>query len=108
MRNNRFLQSGIILLVALLLGFYNLPGETQKQLLPFLPNEIFQQKINLGLDLQGGSQLDYKIDLRNVPEADRGSIIDGIINVIQKRVNGLGVSEPNIYSSQVGDESHVI
>ncbi len=108
MRNNRLLQSGIIILAALLLGFFDLPGELQKQMLPFLPNEITNQKINLGLDLQGGSQLDYKVDLGKVPERDRGSIVDGIINVFQKRVNGLGVAEPNIYSSQVGDESHII
>jgi preprotein translocase subunit SecD len=108
MRNNRFLQSGLIIIVALLLGYFNLPGETQKQLFPYLPGEFYQQKINLGLDLQGGSQLDYKVDLRNVPEADRASIIDGIINVIQKRVNGLGVAEPNIYASQVGEENHII
>lgn len=108
MRNNRLLQSGLIILAALLLGFFDLPGELQKQLLPFLPNEISSQKINLGLDLQGGSQLDYKVDLSKVPEQDRGSIVEGIINVFQKRVNGLGVAEPNIYSSQVGDESHII
>lgn len=108
MRNNRFLQSGLIVLVALLLGFYNLPGDLQKSILPFLPQEFYAQKISLGLDLQGGSQLDYKVDLRNVPEKDRTSIVDGIINVIQKRVNGLGVSEPNIYPSQVGDETHII
>lgn len=108
MRNNRLLQSGLIILVALLLGFYNLPGETQKKLLPFLPEDFYSQKINLGLDLQGGSQLDYKVDLRNVPEKDRGAIVDGIINVISKRVNGLGVSEPNIYPSIVGDEHHII
>lgn len=108
MRNNRFLQSVLIILAAILLGLFDFPGEVQKQILPFLPKEITAQKINLGLDLQGGSQLDYKVDLRNVPEKDRNNIVDGIISVIQKRVNGLGVSEPNIYSSQVGDESHVI
>ncbi len=108
MRNNRFLQSVIIIVVALLLGFYNMPGETQKTIFPFLPQEFYAQKINLGLDLQGGSQLDYKVDLSKVPEKDHSSIVEGIINVIQKRVNGLGVAEPNIYASQFGDESHII
>jgi SecD/SecF fusion protein len=108
MRHNRFLQSGLIILAAVLLGYFNLPGETQKQIFPLLPAEFYQQKISLGLDLQGGSQLDYKVDLRNVPEKDRSKIIEGIINVIQKRVNGLGVSEPNIYASKVGDENHII
>lgn len=108
MRNNRLLQSALIILVALLLGTFDLTGDIQKQVLPFLPSQITDQKINLGLDLQGGSQLDYKVDLRGVPEKDQSSIIDGIISVIQKRVNGLGVSEPNIYASAVGDEHHII
>ncbi|MBD3270618.1 MMPL family transporter, partial [Candidatus Peregrinibacteria bacterium] len=108
MKNRGFLYSGIILLVGLILAFFTLPGDLQKQYLPFLPNSITQSKINLGLDLQGGSQLDYKIDLRKVPESDRDDIIDGVINVIQQRVNSLGVSEPNIYSSIVGDEHHII
>ncbi len=108
MRHNRFLQSVVIILAAVLLGFFDLTGEIQKQIFPFLPQEFYAQKVNLGLDLQGGSQLDYKVDLRNVPEKDRTSIVDGIINVIQKRVNGLGVAEPNIYASQVGEENHII
>jgi SecD/SecF fusion protein len=108
MRHNRFLQSVVIILVAVLLGFYDLTGELQKQIFPFLPQEFYAQKVNLGLDLQGGSQLDYKVSLDKVPEKDRSSIVEGIINVIQKRVNGLGVSEPNIYASGVGDESHII
>lgn len=108
MKNRQYIYSGLIVLSALLLGFYNLPGEYQKQVIPFLPTEITDSKINLGLDLQGGSQLDYKVDLGKVPEADQGSIVDGIINVIQKRVNGIGVAEPNIYGSVVGDEKHII
>ncbi len=108
MKHNKFLHVIIILVFALLLGFYSLPGTTQKSLLPFLPDNFVQNKINLGLDLQGGSQLDYKIDLSKVPEKDRSSIINGIISVIQKRVNSLGVSEPHIYSSTVGEEHHII
>ncbi|MGL5831368.1 MAG: protein translocase subunit SecF [Candidatus Altimarinota bacterium] len=108
MKNRNYIYSGLIVLSALLLGFYNLPGEYQKQVLPFLPASITDSKINLGLDLQGGSQLDYKVDLRKVPESDQGAIIDGIISVIQKRVNGIGVAEPNIYGSVVGDEKHII
>ncbi len=108
MNTRRFLYSGLILLFAAGFTLFNLPGDTQKQLIPFLPDSITNSKISLGLDLQGGTQLDYKIDLRKVPEADRNTIVNGIINVISKRINGLGVAEPNIYSSVVGDENHII
>jgi protein-export membrane protein SecD/preprotein translocase SecF subunit len=99
---------GIIILSAILLGFFSLTPEQQKQYVPFTPQWILDNHINLGLDLQGGSQLDYKIDLRKVPETERKTIVDGIYNVINKRVNSLGVSEPNIYTSDVADEKHLI
>ena len=108
MHKRHILKVGIIILVTLILGFIDLPSEKQKKLFPPTPQAIQDSKYHLGLDLQGGSQLDYKIDLRKVPEKDRKSIIEGVSNVINTRVNGLGVSEPNIYLSSVGDEQHLI
>ncbi|MBL4693892.1 peptidylprolyl isomerase, partial [Candidatus Gracilibacteria bacterium] len=99
---------GAIAIVSLVLGFYNLPGTTQKAILPFLPNSVTENQIHLGLDLSGGSQLDYKIDLRKVPEADREDITNGVLEVIERRVNGLGVSEPNIFLSKIAEEQHII
>lgn len=64
--------------------------------------------VNLGLDLKGGTQLDYKIDLAKVEEADRTQIIEGVREVIRKRVDSLGVAEPNIYVSNIADEYHVV
>lgn len=108
MKNRHFLQVGLILLTAFILGFINLPSEQQKSIFPVTPQGILDNKYHLGLDLQGGSQLDYKIDLRKVPAADQKAVIDGVVNVINNRVNGLGVSEPNIYLSSVGEEQHLI
>lgn len=95
----------VIILVAIALGLFTLPSQYQPD---FLPDSFKNQNINLGLDLQGGSQLDYKIDLSNVEESDHDQIVEGILEVINERVNRLGVSEPNIYLSNVGDERHVI
>ncbi len=108
MKKRHFLKVGAILLTAFILGFVNLPGDQQKSILSLTPQGLLDQKYHLGLDLQGGSQLDYKIDLRKVPPADQKAIIDGVVNVINNRVNGLGVSEPNIYLSNVGEEQHLI
>lgn len=97
-----------ILVITLFLGFFDLSPETQSKILPFGKEYFQKHKIHLGLDLQGGSQLDYRIDLRKVPEADRESIVDGVQTVIEKRVNNLGVAEPNIYRSDLSGESHII
>ena len=97
-----------ILVVTLLLGLFDAPNSFQEKVVPFLPDSITDAKVHLGLDLQGGSQLDYKIDLRKVPEEDREAIIDGVTEVINRRVNNLGVSEPNIYTSELAGEFHII
>jgi len=102
------MKLAIVILVALFLGFYSLPPEAQKKIIPFAPESLTKIHTQLGLDLQGGSQLDYKLDLRKVPDTDREQIIDGVLKVIEKRVNGLGVSEPNIYTSDMGGEVHII
>lgn len=98
----------VILLATAFLGFFDLPSETQKQILPFAPEAITSESINLGLDLQGGAQLDYKIVLPDVSDKQQEELIDGVFNVINKRVNGLGVAEPNIYRADIGDEVHII
>ncbi len=64
--------------------------------------------LKLGLDLKGGTQLDYSIDLSQVAEADQSQIVEGVKEVIRRRVDGLGVSEPSIYVSNIGSAYHVI
>jgi preprotein translocase subunit SecD len=51
-------------------------------------------KVNLGLDLQGGSHLVYLADFKSIPEGDRPESLNGIRDVIERRVNSFGVSEP--------------
>ena len=58
--------------------------------LRFLPNVPFM----LGLDLQGGIHLVYEADLSGIQEQDRKSSMDGLRDVIERRVNLFGVREP--------------
>ena len=55
-----------------------------------------------GLDLQGGSRLIYEADLSAVPENEKEAALDGVRDVIERRVNIFGVSEPRIATSKVG------
>jgi len=52
--------------------------------------------MRLGLDLQGGLHMVYKADLSNVEPEDEDSIMDGVIAVLNNRINPLGVTEPII------------
>ncbi|MBD3248255.1 protein translocase subunit SecD [Candidatus Falkowbacteria bacterium] len=48
----------------------------------------------LGLDLQGGTHLVYKADVSQVPNGNEASAVEGVRDVIERRVNVFGVSEP--------------
>ncbi len=61
----------------------------------------------LGLDLQGGTHLEYEADVSKVPNADRASALDGVRDVINRRVNSIGVSEPLIQTTRAGDSWRV-
>ncbi len=53
---------------------------------------FFEKPYILGLDLQGGVQLVYQADLTDVQ--DPGIAMSGLRDVIERRVNTFGVSEP--------------
>jgi protein-export SecD/SecF family membrane protein len=57
----------------------------------------------LGLDLQGGTHLVYTADMGAIPEADRTEAMEGVRDVIERRVNAFGVSEPLVQVDRAGD-----
>ena len=63
---------------------------------------------HLGLDLAGGSYLVYRVDLSETGSVDAESIIQGLRDVIERRVNLFGVSEPRVYTQKVGDEHRLV
>jgi len=56
----------------------------------FFQNHYFR----LGLDLSGGSHLVYKADVTTIPGGEVGDAMDALRDVIERRVNLFGVSEP--------------
>ncbi len=62
----------------------------------------------LGLDLAGGSFLIYEIDLSGVSSADRDSVVRGLRDVIERRVNLFGVREPKVYTERSGDINRLV
>ncbi len=62
----------------------------------------------LGLDLVGGSHLVYEVDMSNVAAKDRDSVMNGLKDVIERRVNLFGVSEPQVITAKEGDSYRLI
>jgi len=64
--------------------------------------------LKLGLDLAGGSHLVFEADVSKIPEEKRKTAIEGVRNVIEKRVNLFGVSEPTVQTSSFEGRDRVI
>jgi len=63
---------------------------------------------HFGLDLQGGTHLVYQADMSQISGQDYGSALNGVRDVIERRVNVFGVSEPNVQSNISGGEYRLI
>ena len=62
----------------------------------------------LGLDLAGGTRLIYNADVSNTIEQDVNSAMNGVRDVIERRVNLFGVSEPVVEVEHYGDNWRLI
>lgn len=118
MHKNNLLVFSVILVVALFAAFYDYPQAWNRgadyvsekiHSLPFafakgvqIPH-FWDRPYVLGLDVAGGAHLVYDADLSQVPVADHVSTMEGLKDVIERRVNIFGVSEPRVETQKVGD-----
>lgn len=80
----------------------NLPTKVGKQPV----GQLFGQNYfstHLGLDLKGGSHLVFQADTRGVRPQDLEEALNSSRDIIERRVNFFGVSEPSIQTLKVGD-----
>lgn len=61
---------------------------------PLDKDVLGRQGLRLGLDLAGGSYLVYQADVTDVPSEDRGEVMEGVREVIARRIDALGITEP--------------
>lgn len=62
----------------------------------------------LGLDLLGGTQLIYQADVSAIPGKDQAVAVEGVRDVIERRVNVFGVAEPNIQTNYSSGKYYVM
>ncbi len=88
----------LIIALAIVAGFFAYPNSPLAKYRPW----------RLGLDLVGGSHLTYEVDLTDVAQGDRTSVLNGLRDVIERRVNLFGVSEPQVYVAESGNKSNLV
>lgn len=104
MRRNLWIIFGVIIIITVLAGLIDWPTGPNLSIGSFFK----EFKIHEGLDLQGGVHLVYQLDTSKIAEGDKTKATDATINIIQQRVNGLGVAEPVIQSAKVSGQESVV
>lgn len=72
------------------------------------------KQYKLGLDLSGGIELDYKVDLTEAKQEEdynsqrENAIIEWLKSIIDKRVETLNINDSVITSASYGGEEHII
>lgn len=98
MKKNPAVWLTLIILVAIAAGYFVYPKGFGAANRPW----------KLGLDLVGGAHLVYQVDLSKVEATNRDSVVQGLRDVIEKRVNLFGVSEPQVYTAQSANTTQLI
>ncbi|OGZ28266.1 MAG: protein-export membrane protein SecD [Candidatus Niyogibacteria bacterium RIFCSPLOWO2_01_FULL_45_48] len=62
----------------------------------------------LGLDLQGGAHLVYEADVSSIAFGEVSESMEGLRDVIERRVNAFGVTEPVVQVQKSGDSNRLI
>jgi len=104
-----------IFLVGILAAFLNYPMVWDKGV-DLINNKVgftmmphfWERPFKLGLDLQGGTHLVYEADLSNISPEDYTDSMQGVRDVIERRVNLFGVAEPVIQINKVGSHHRLI
>jgi len=89
----------VVIAITIFLIFFNFPflwnNISTKIGGPKLP-DFLSKSFRLGLDLEGGSVLTYKADMSSVRSGEEREALSGLKDLIETRVNVLGVSEPKV------------
>jgi protein-export membrane protein SecD len=93
----------LILLIGVALAFFIFKSEPKLNKNYENSNSFFKHHpFRLGLDLSGGSHLIYKADVSQVPAGQVSDSMNALRDVIERRVNLFGVSEPVVQVQEGG------
>lgn len=101
-RRKVWLTFAITIVVAFLAGVVDYPKGLKLNF--WKVNIDINKNVQLGLDLQGGVALLYDADTSNMEEGEKASALEGVRDVIERRVNAFGVSEPIVQTQKSGDQ----
>lgn len=96
----------IILLLTILAGYIDLPEKYQPGFHIGSFNKEFTTK--LGLDLSGGTQLVLDANMKDIQSGDRAYALESAKQVVERRVNFFGVTEPVVQTATSQNSYRII
>lgn len=82
-----------LLILAVLIGYFTYSTQ-------FVDSKLGFHPFRLGLDLSGGTHLVYQADVSKIDPVDVGSSMSALRDVVERRVNLFGVSEPLVQTEE--------
>lgn len=61
-----------------------------------------------GLDLEGGTSITLKADMKDIPAGNRDAALESAKTVIERRVNFFGVSEPVVQTAKANNDYRIL
>lgn len=107
--NKLIFRTLFMMIFGVLLFAYIFPWKTYDIHVPFTWKEY-----RLGLDLQWGIELDYKVDLDDAKKSEdynkakESEIIEWLKSIVDKRIESLNINDSVITSASYGWEQHII
>ena len=94
----------LLLIIGAGIGYFIYASEPKLHVGKTLPFQEIAEKypFKLGLDLSGGVQLVYKADVTSVKPSEVKNAMDSLRDVIERRINTFGVSEPIVQIEEKG------
>ena len=115
-----WVKFSLLMIFSVWVGLVALPDSVKKTFPDPLSEKLSQYQLKLGIDLSGGTQLEYQVDFTEAEKRAENSLLDentdndivvdkkqisaGVVKTLKKRIDPDGTKEVNIFASQRGEQ----
>lgn len=103
-RKKLWISFGLIIVLVIIASLVGYPKGPDIK----LGNYFRELKVHLGLDLMGGTNLIYEADTSALTDqSEATNALEGVRDVIERRINAFGISEPEIQTNKTAGKWRV-
>ena len=119
-----WVKFSLLMVFSAWVGLVALPNSVKENLPGVLSEKLSEYQLKLGIDLSGGTQLEYQVDFSEAEKRAKNSTLDdnpdndvvvdkkqisgGVVKTLKKRIDPDGTKEVNVFASERGDQWFII